>query len=389
MTDAAWWSAIDAGMPDEPDEDAAAALLAPTGTRAGGTVKGAYKPVDLAALFAAGLDTTPPRLLYRTDEACLFYEGAVNSVIGESESGKTWMTLLAAYQEIRAKRRVLFIDFEDTAIRVVKRLTELGLGQAEVVEFFAYIQPEGTFGEEQKAEFIEWGIADYSLVVMDGVTEAMSLHGKDGRQENDIAWFYELLPKWVASQGPAVVLIDHVPKSKDNRGGYAIGSQHKKAGITGASYTVTNKDPMGRGRHGRSWINLAKDKLGGVDYSESSPSSEKRFVGTLHVESDATMDFAVKAYIEPEAAKDAPATGVPTEGLSKEFVLRRALTDSAKSLGGAESKGAIKAGCSVGSNQARGEAIDYLAAHGYLGKVDRRFIYLKDYDGSETASSDA
>lgn len=382
-------------MPDEwwPDAPAGAMAVPPgsfsgSGTRGGTTTKrGSYRRTDMAALFAAGLEVTPPTILYRTDMECLFYAGTVNSVIGESESGKTWMTLLAAYQEIRAKRRVLFIDFEDMAIRVVKRLMLMGITEAEILEFFDYIQPEGTFGDEQREEFIEFGIAEYSLVVMDGVTEAMSLHGLDGRQENDIATFYELLPKWISAQGPAVVLIDHVPKSKENRGGYAIGSQHKKAGITGASYTVESKEPMGKGRHGKSYISLAKDKLGGVDYIDG-PSNEKRFIGTLHVISDATMDFDIEARIEPKAigaAPSMPATGafVP----SKEFTLRKEATDIAKREGKPLSRTRIRNSMRTGNNATRMAAVDYLITYGFLVEVLGGVEYARDYDASELAAS--
>jgi hypothetical protein len=343
---------------------------------------GSYHLVDLAAIFAAGLEVTPPTILHRTDMENLFYRSAVNSVIGESESGKTWLTLLAAYQQIRAKEKVLFIDFEDRPENVLRRLVDMELKQDELEKYFSYILPEGQFGDDQRTEFEAFGIAEYSLVVMDGVTEAMSLHGLDGRQENDIATFYERLPKWIASRGPAVVLIDHVPKSKDNRGGYAIGSQHKKAGITGASYTVENKEPMGKGAHGKSYITLAKDKLGGVNYV-SGPSSEKRFIGTLHVNSDSTMGFTIEAWIEPEAAKktSAPAGFTP----SKDYERRRAATDAAKAIGGPTTKGEMKARMG-GNGAAAGTAVDYVLSHGYLRKAGMKYEFVRDYNASELAT---
>lgn len=344
---------------------------------------GSYVPIDLDALFEAGLEVTPPTILHRTDNEHLFYPAAVNSVIGESESGKTWMTLLAAYQQMRAKENVMFIDFEDSPIRVVKRLVDMGITRDEIIKYFAYIQPEGVFGDEQRTEFDALGIAEYSLVVMDGVTEAMSLHGLDGRQENDIATFYDRMPKWIASRGPAVVLIDHVPKSKDNRGGYAIGSQHKKAGITGASYTVENKEPMGKGRHGKSYITLAKDKLGGVNYVDG-PSSEKRFIGTLHVQSDSTMGFAIEAWIAPEATKSpsAPVGFKPT----KEYERRRAATDAAREIGELTTKGEIQS--RMGGNRANaGHAVDYVLSYKYLRKVGTKYQFVRDYDASELATA--
>ena len=48
-----------------------------------------------------------------------------------------------------------------------------------------------------------------------------------------------------------MLLVDHVTKSKDDRGRYAIGAQAKLAGIDGAAYSVKMVSPFGRGRTGR------------------------------------------------------------------------------------------------------------------------------------------
>jgi hypothetical protein len=41
-------------------------------------------------------------------------------------------------------------------------------------------------------------------------------------------------------------MLDHVPKSTDNRGRYAIGGQHKLAGLTGAQYVFEVERPFSR-----------------------------------------------------------------------------------------------------------------------------------------------
>jgi hypothetical protein len=343
---------------------------------------GSYKLVDKAALLATDLKVESPSILARTDGSCLFYAGAVNSVIGESESGKTWMTLLAVLQEIRGGRKVLFIDFEDSAPRVFKRLIDMGATHEQLLAHFDYIQPEGWFGEEQRAEFEAFGISTYTLTVIDGVTEALNNHGLSGRSEDDTPTFYRLMPKWIASRGPATVLIDHVPKSKDNRNGHAIGSQHKKAAITGASYTVEPKAPMGRGHHGWSYITLAKDKLGGVDYSSRSGVSSGRFIGTLHVDSDATDDYRVTARIEPPSAAPVVAGTVPAVH-TREAALRREVTDKAKDLGIAFSIASMRALLTKGDYTERANAIKYLAHHKYLMMVGTKYAFVRDYDGAE------
>ena len=45
--------------------------------------------------------------------------------------------------------------------------------------------------------------ATATLVILDGVTEAMTLHGYDLHSNADIAAFYHLLPRPIADTGPA------------------------------------------------------------------------------------------------------------------------------------------------------------------------------------------
>ena len=49
----------------------------------------------------------------------------------------------------------------------------------------------------------------------------------------DVARFHADMPRRWEKTGAAIVLIDHVVKAKDQRGSYAIGSQHKRAGVNG------------------------------------------------------------------------------------------------------------------------------------------------------------
>ena len=80
--------------------------------------------------------------LYRMDGHACFYEGRINGIIGPSESGKTWLALLACVQTINMRRHVLYLDFEDSAISIVTRLKALGLDEATIIERFHYIRPD-------------------------------------------------------------------------------------------------------------------------------------------------------------------------------------------------------------------------------------------------------
>jgi hypothetical protein len=105
----------------------------------------------------------------------------------------------------------------------------------------------------------------YSLAVVDGVTDSMALFGLSGMDADDVARWHRELPKAVASKtGAAVVCVDHVAKDSQTRGRFALGSQHKIAGLSGAAYVVEMEQPFAVGHAGRASVRVGKDRPGRV-----------------------------------------------------------------------------------------------------------------------------
>ena len=222
-----------------------------------------WSPVDLEPVFAGEHLDPPPTMLRRTDGIALFYDGAVHTVSGESESGKTWLCLLAALQIIEAQRNVVFLDFEDRADRVIGRLLGLGATFTQLRDHFEYIRPDRPLDDHGRAQLAP-AVTATDLVILDGVTEAMTMHGFDLNSNADSATFQALLPRWIADHGPAVAMIDHVVKDKEKQDRFALGAQHKLAGIDGAAYIVKMIQPFGRRKRGLAKIEVAKDRPGHV-----------------------------------------------------------------------------------------------------------------------------
>lgn len=103
----------------------------------------------------------------------------------------------------------------------------------------------------------------YQLVVIDSTGEAMAAGGVDSNADREVAQWFALVKQLCRLPGgPAVIVLDHVPKAQDAPSSYAIGSQRKRAAITGASYRVdTIKEPA-KGRDGKLKLTVAKDRLG-------------------------------------------------------------------------------------------------------------------------------
>ena len=71
------------------------------------------------------------------------------------------------------------------------------------------------------------------------------MHGLNPSDNKDIAEFGNILPRKLTNAGCAGLCLDHVPKSAENRGRYAIGGVHKLNGLDGAAYTMEAREPFG------------------------------------------------------------------------------------------------------------------------------------------------
>jgi hypothetical protein len=245
-------------------------------------------PIDLDPVLRGEVTEHAPEFLTFTDGQPLFYAGKVNGIIGESESGKTWLALEAVTQALARGQRVLYMDFEDTAPGIVSRLKSLG-----VTDFtnLAYMSPDEGFGARAKLDLSETlHIIAPDLAILDGFNAAMNVLGLDINSNNDATTFAQLLLKPVAATGVCLVYVDHVPKSKDARGKGGIGAQAKRAMTTGCTLAVTVLDPFGRGNVGRLAVSVDKDRAGHV----RGYCNDARNLGAVTLTSDkATGDITV------------------------------------------------------------------------------------------------
>ena len=245
------------------------------GTSDGPPTPTTWAPVDLTAALA-GDDLPPAALFKRTDGNRLLYEGRVHWFLGESESCKSWAWQHVAADVVAKGGDVLVVDFEDDERGVVARLRSLGLSVQAIAEHLVYLRPDEalydrhgnpTPGAVELADVLT--ARTYRLAVIDGVTEAMTTEGLALGENTDVARWSRMLPKRIADLGPAVVVVDHVVKDRESQGRYAIGGQHKLAGLTGAAYKFVTLRPLARAKRGEPVdgtvaITVTKDRPGHV-----------------------------------------------------------------------------------------------------------------------------
>ena len=229
------------------------------------TIHGTY--ADIAGLFSGTMPAPPePDYLTRLDGHGLLYGEAVNSVFGEPEGGKTWLSLAAIAEELRSVGgRGLFLDLDHNGVRsVAHRLVGLGAPRRVLAdpERFRYAEPEGA--NEVMAVVADCEAWRPTIVVIDSVGELVPLFRGDSNSSDDYTRVHRQVATRLAKLGACVVLIDHVSKSTESQKYGATGTGAKRRAIDGAALRVRIRSPFTPGRGGSAVITVNKDRHGGV-----------------------------------------------------------------------------------------------------------------------------
>lgn len=292
-----------------------------------------WQPVDLTQLLEGKHVPEEPKVLVRTDGRHLLYPGRVHSFHGESESGKSLITLAAAVPLIETGQRVAMVDFESDAAATIERLIALGAKKADIARYFDYRRPEVSFAASvtETAAWIHLLDQTYQLVIIDGVTEALTLFSTSSKDNDEVTHWVRNVPRLIARRtGAAVVMIDHVTKDADTRGRFAIGGQAKMAALDGAAYLVEVLEPIGIGMRGSIGLRVAKDRPGHVrphsgSWRKTDRTQEASFVMVDATEKDVTtVTFEPPRASQERAEDESKETWRPTELMA---VVSRYLAD--------------------------------------------------------------
>jgi hypothetical protein len=315
-----------------------------------------WDPIDLEP-FLDGTYTPPvPTVCHRSDGCGMFYPGRVNGLHGESEGGKSWIALMAVAEELTAGREVIYIDYEDSGDGISQRLLALGAAVRDIRKLLTYIAPSTPFTDARRSRY-ELLARRASLVVIDASTEALAAEKLKSKDDTDIAMFNARLPRWFAKLGPAVILIDHVPKDPTSHDSGQIGSQHKRAAIDGASYLVDPINPFARGdADGRSRVKVSKDRLGYVREHAATSKGSLQWYGDFTL--DATNPDAVRAVIWAPIVAAVDDSDRPVEMMAK---VADALVKAARAISKSELELRV-----VGKAATIRRAVLYLIDEGYV-----------------------
>lgn len=172
----------------------------------------------------------------------LLYRGQTHCIFGDSGSGKTWIVLAQVAAELKAGRRVKYIDFENGAMTIGHRLRNVLGVPAELLtpDHFKYMW----FNQkpETQAEIEDEAAERHDLVIIDGVDASLAMFQFAMNSATEVRQWYDEFVQKFADEGSTVCLIDHTSKGNrdkvDPRHQEPGGSPAKLAVLTGAAYYV-------------------------------------------------------------------------------------------------------------------------------------------------------
>ncbi len=242
-----------------------------------------WEPVDLTAVLNGEFTRPEPTLGMRADGQYMLYPGKEHAIASEPECGKTWWVLLQMKAVLANGGRVVYLDFEDDEGTIIPRALDIGIPKEELNgSTFRYIRPDEQpqVGIVTKLCTFPDGPAD--LVILDGMTEGLGLLGLSALDQEAIVQWRRVFVKPAMRLGSATLTTDHVVKDASARGRYAIGAQHKLAGLNGVMFIMTSVTPFGKGFAGSSKVIITKDRNGSLrqhGLAEDSPG--QTHIGTL------------------------------------------------------------------------------------------------------------
>ena len=348
---------VTSSVPDGRQMQAQDALSSPESNEQAAPVVSTWAELaDVKAALAGQLSVAPPVELMRADGQHVFYAGKVNGLLGPSESGKTWVALLAAAQAVTEGRNVLVMDFEDTVIGMVSRLRSLGVPDELVARHVNYLAPSEPL--ERAAADLHAMLARVKpdLIILDGVNAAMTTMNLDLVNNKDATMFHLSLLLPLSRTGATVIIIDHTPKNDmegASKGG--IGAQAKRAAMTGAAIRVEVVKQFSRGHTGILKLWVDKDRGGHVRMA----SLNGKLVGLVHLEPG--QDGALSVRFEQEVESETESGGFrPTALMGR-------VAEHLENNPGASQRDILAA--HLGKDKYVRQAIDLLVSEGYVSRA--------------------
>lgn len=236
--------------------DVEARLAAQLAEHAASAVRVGLGVVDLEP---AAEDTSLPVLICGDR----LYRGAVHTLSGPPDCGKTTLACWWMLQAVREEGGVLFLDEEGGREIVTEKFQALGAKPGERIGYVAF--PSRSWAAEDVA-MLSAALDERkpAIVAWDSSAAFLARAGLDENAAADVTRFYaQVLTLAARRHDAAVLVIDHDTKSSEPSR-YSRGSGAKLA-ATDVAYKITPVTPFSKADSGMSRLTVAKDRRGWLD----------------------------------------------------------------------------------------------------------------------------
>jgi hypothetical protein len=197
-------------------------------------------PVPVADLMEKGVVRQKAKVGLIEGARPLFPPRALSMIFGADNTGKSLMMMAIAAQEMRLGHNVLWIDYEDPEDNtpLIERFLMIGVPVSQARKHLTVFAQKTAL---RPAHTDQWFTLireqQITLVVIDSYGELIGRSGLDENRDADIGNINAACLKRLASQGAAVVIIDHTTKVGSLE--WSAGSKRKRASINGAAFALS------------------------------------------------------------------------------------------------------------------------------------------------------
>jgi hypothetical protein len=331
--------------------------------------------VDLGPILRGEEPAAKPTLAARDDGAGIFYPGALHDLHGEPGHGKSWLTLHAGAEALRANTSFAALDYEGNAHTFVARMRALGVPDdiLDDPDRVAYHNLLGKTSAEQIDELVdEFTTMGVAFVALDSMLPALIRNGYDDNSNADQAAFYETVTRPLTMSGAAICCVDHMTKDATTRVRGARGGGAKLQ-LVDVSYSVKLSRPFSKDTPGEFRVICDKDRFGTYSIGQTI--------------AEVTLDPHAGGTIV-ELAVRAPRTGNSEAPFRPTRIMERAsrALEQDGELNALSLRGAVK-----GDDKTKPLAIDLLVNESYIAvrKDGQTKLYrsLRPYRESDTLST--
>jgi hypothetical protein len=231
--------------------------------------------VDLSVFLSGDFVLEKPNVAEVLPGRSLFYAGRLNEIHGEPGEGKTNVAIAAMNIILAQGGSVLYIDPEDTPQGFVNRALGLGGDGDAIRERVYYLHNPAP--EEILAAQVWSATNPTSLVVLDGMAEALSSCQMNEDSNPEVLDFLRSYIRPFAEAGCAVLILDHVAKSQESRGRFARGAGSKLGRYDGAVYQIELGKAYTPDVAGFVRLKVSKDRNGGIGVPRGQVAFELHF----------------------------------------------------------------------------------------------------------------